>query len=156
MASRSIYYLQFYRYVARVGDAAAESGSGAGSYDALNYVWHLDCCNPEDKTNGGSGYAILNAIFGWNNTATVGSLLAYVFYWLAVISYLVASHFFEAKKASKRVAAQRTAKQENSADSNGAADIAPLPVVTSATSPSSDEPSKASSPPEEKPTAAAV
>lgn len=99
MFSRSVYYLQFYRYVQLVGDAAAESGSGPGSYDANNFVWHLDCCNPEDKTNGGSGWAILNSLFGWNNTATIGTILSYIFYWLAVISYLVYSHFRE--KTSK-------------------------------------------------------
>jgi hypothetical protein len=27
---------------------------------------------------------LFNAIFGWNNTATLGSVLIYVFYWLAV------------------------------------------------------------------------
>ena len=92
MMSRSVYYLQFYKYVQRVGDAAAEGGAGAGSYDALNYIWHLDCCNPEDKTNnGGSGWAILNSLVGWNNTANVGSILSYIFYWLAVSAYLVYS-----------------------------------------------------------------
>ncbi|PWN31799.1 iron permease FTR1 [Meira miltonrushii] len=108
MFSRSVYYLQFYQYVQLVGDAAAESGSGPGSYNANNYVWHLDCCNPEDKKNGGSGWAILNSLFGWNNTATVGSILSYIFYWLAVISYLVYSHF------------QQQQRQEQSLNKNAA------------------------------------
>ncbi|UZJ55061.1 hypothetical protein CBS101457_004381 [Exobasidium rhododendri] len=91
MISRSVYYFQFYYYVRQVGDAAAESGSGPGSYNALNYIWHINCCNPEDKTNGGSGYAILNSLVGWNNTATIGTILSYIFYWLAVASYLIYS-----------------------------------------------------------------
>lgn len=98
MASRSIYYFQFYKYVRLVGDAAAESGSGPGSYNSLDYVWHIDCCNPEDKTNGGSGYAIMNSLVGWNNTATIGSILSYIFYWLAIISYLSYSHLTEKRK----------------------------------------------------------
>jgi high-affinity iron transporter len=32
---------------------------------------------------------LFNAIFGWNNTATLGSVLIYVFYWLAVAAALV-------------------------------------------------------------------
>ncbi|CEH17046.1 IRON TRANSPORTER FTH1 [Ceraceosorus bombacis] len=87
MASRAVYYLQFYRYVKLVGDAAAESGSGPGSYYYKDYVWHLDCCNPEDTTSSG-GWGILNSLVGWNNTATIGSVLAYVFYWLAITAYL--------------------------------------------------------------------
>lgn len=90
MISRSIYYLQFYRYVQKVGDAAAEGGNGPGSYDALNYLWHLDCCNPEDKTdNGGSGWSVLNSLVGWNNTANLGSVLVYILYWMAIVLYLV-------------------------------------------------------------------
>lgn len=108
MASRSVYYFQFYKYVRLVGDAAAESGSGPGSYNALDYVWHIDCCNPEDKTNGGSGYAIMNSLVGWNNTATVGSILSYIFYWLAVISYLVYSHFSEKRKESQATPSPRS------------------------------------------------
>lgn len=101
MMSRSVYYLQFYQYVQLVGDAAAESGNGPGSYNARNYVWHLNCCNPENQTNnGGSGWAILNSLVGWNNTATIGSLLSYIFYWLAIAGYLVYTMIKE-KKARK-------------------------------------------------------
>lgn len=67
MASRAVYYLQFYRYVQLVGGGAAESGSGPGSYDSQGYIWHLDCCNPE-ANKGGSGWSILNSLVGWNNT----------------------------------------------------------------------------------------
>jgi high-affinity iron transporter len=104
MLSRSVYYLQFYKYVQLVGDAAAESGSDAGSYDARNYVWHLNCCNPEDKSSGGSGWAILNSLVGWNNTANIGSLLSYIFYWLAIALYLVYTMIKEKKsrKAKKQ------------------------------------------------------
>ncbi|WFD21124.1 hypothetical protein MCAP1_003381 [Malassezia caprae] len=99
MFSRSVYYFQFYRYVQQVGDAAAESGSGAGSYDARNYIWHLDCCNPEDKTNnGGSGWAILNSLVGWNNTATLGTILAYILFWVAIAVYVGALLIYERRK----------------------------------------------------------
>ncbi|WFD24806.1 hypothetical protein MEQU1_003511 [Malassezia equina] len=99
MFSRAVYYFQFFRYVQQVGDSAAESGSGAGSYDARNYLWHLDCCNPEDKTNnGGSGWSILNALVGWNNTATLGTILSYILFWWAIIVYVGAMLIYERHK----------------------------------------------------------
>jgi len=32
---------------------------------------------------------IFNAIFGWHNTATLGSVLSYVFYWIVIMVVLV-------------------------------------------------------------------
>lgn len=87
MATRTVYYFEFHRYVQKVGEAAAEAGSGPGSYDALNYIWHIDCCNPE--SGGGNGWGILNSLVGWNNTGTAGSISAYIVYWVVVIAYLV-------------------------------------------------------------------
>ncbi|KAE8270144.1 hypothetical protein A4X09_0g2214 [Tilletia walkeri] len=89
MASRAVYSLEFHQYVLLVGGGAAESGSGPGSYYWKTYVWHFNCCNPEDKTGTAGGWSLLNSIVGWNNTATVGSILMYVFYWLAIATYLV-------------------------------------------------------------------
>lgn len=90
MFSRSVYYLEFYQYVKLVGDAATEGGNSYGTYDARNYVWHLDCCNPEDKTDdGGSGWSIFNTLVGWNNTATIGSLTSYCLYWVAIVAIVV-------------------------------------------------------------------
>lgn len=59
----------------------------SGSYDVDGNVWHLPYGNPENPNNG--GWQIFNAILGWNNTATVGTILAYIFYWLFVIGALV-------------------------------------------------------------------
>ncbi|CAO1632862.1 unnamed protein product [Sympodiomycopsis kandeliae] len=98
MASRSVYYLEFYQYVKKVGDAAAESGSGPGSYNALNYIWHIDCCNPEDSS-GGNGYGILNSLVGWNNTGTAGSIAAYIVYWVVIMLYLLYAFWKENRLA---------------------------------------------------------
>ncbi|WFD32007.1 hypothetical protein MSPP1_003049 [Malassezia sp. CBS 17886] len=103
MLSRAVYYFEFYKYVQKVGDAAAESGNGPASYDALNYVWHIDCCNPEDQTdNGGSGWSILNSLVGWNNTATVGSLTVYVLYWFALMAFLIFRVMYERRQNAKK------------------------------------------------------
>ncbi|PVU94304.1 hypothetical protein BB561_002654 [Smittium simulii] len=47
-------------------------------------VWALDCCNPNDPNEG--GYQIFQALLGWTNNATIGSILGYISYWLIVIS----------------------------------------------------------------------
>lgn len=77
------------------GGDAAETGSGPGSYDIRKSVWHVNCCNPE--LNGGGGWGIFNSLFGWTNSATVGSVLAYNLYWIAVIVAFGALGFYEKK-----------------------------------------------------------
>lgn len=49
--------------------------------------------NPE--LNGGGGWGIFNALFGWTNSATYGSVLAYNLYWLAVIVAFACLGFYE-------------------------------------------------------------
>jgi len=65
--------------------------------------------NPE--LNGGGGWGIFNAILGWQNSATYGSVIGYNMYWLAVIVGFVLLRFQETKghlpfMKSKRVASQ--------------------------------------------------
>ena len=36
-----------------------------------------------------AGWQIFNAILGWTNTATLGTILAYVFYWILIIVTLI-------------------------------------------------------------------
>jgi high-affinity iron transporter len=43
----------------------------------------LQCCSPLD--NGDGGWGIFNSLFGWQNSATYGSVISYNLYWLAVI-----------------------------------------------------------------------
>ncbi|KAJ3865426.1 iron permease FTR1 [Lentinula novae-zelandiae] len=76
-------------------DVDDSGGDGPGSFRVQGNIWHLDCCNPEDNLDN-SGWSIFNAIFGWTNSATLGSVLSYVFYWLAVIVTLIIMKFQEA------------------------------------------------------------
>ncbi|KAK0482374.1 Ftr1 protein [Armillaria novae-zelandiae] len=69
-------------------DVDDAGGSGPGSYRVQGNVWHLDCCNPEDNL-ANNGWSVFNALFGWTNSATLGTVLSYVFYWLAVIVTLL-------------------------------------------------------------------
>ncbi|KAF8156787.1 Ftr1 protein [Crassisporium funariophilum] len=69
-------------------DADDAGGDGPGSFPVAGNVWHINCCNPDSKLDG-QGWSIFNAIFGWTNNATIGTILSYVFYWLAVIVVLI-------------------------------------------------------------------
>ncbi|RMZ85848.1 hypothetical protein DV737_g469, partial [Chaetothyriales sp. CBS 132003] len=81
--SRAVWYLEANEWNKVTGGDAAETGSGAGSYDIRKSVWHVNCCNPE--LNGGGGWGIFNALLGWQNSATYGSVISYCVYWIAVI-----------------------------------------------------------------------
>ena len=43
----------------------------------------IQCCNPE--INGGGGWGIFNALFGWQNSATYGTVISYNLYWIVII-----------------------------------------------------------------------
>lgn len=51
------------------------------------------CCNP--KVGGGGGWGIFNALFGWTNSATYGSVIAYIIYWVVVILVFFAMRYNE-------------------------------------------------------------
>jgi len=77
-------------------DVDDSGGDGPGSFDVRGNVWHLDCCNPVNDLDG-KGWLIFGAIFGWTNSATLGSVLSYVFYWIAAIIALVALKWREGR-----------------------------------------------------------
>jgi high-affinity iron transporter len=91
--SRAIWYLEANTWNKLTGGDAAENGSGPGSYDIRQSVWHVNCCNP--SLGGGGGWGIFNAILGWQNSATYGSVIGYNLYWLAVITGFVALRWRE-------------------------------------------------------------
>lgn len=76
-----------------MGGDSAETGAGPGSYNIRQSVWHVNCCSP--LQGGGGGWGIFNAILGWTNSTTYGSVLSYNFYWLAVILWFVLMRYKE-------------------------------------------------------------
>lgn len=48
--SRGVWYLEANTWNKLTGGDAAENGSGPGSYDIRQSVWHVNCCNPELST----------------------------------------------------------------------------------------------------------
>ncbi|WVR04857.1 hypothetical protein IAU60_001869 [Kwoniella sp. DSM 27419] len=90
LLSKAVGFFEYYKFAKGVGGDVAETGDGPGSFQVKNNVWHLTYGNPETgspTTNG--GWQIFNAIFGWNNTATLGTILSYVFYWVLIMVTLV-------------------------------------------------------------------
>lgn len=53
------------------------------------------CCSPQ--FNGGGGWGIFNALFGWTNSATYGTVLSYNLYWIAVSVGFLALMYYEKK-----------------------------------------------------------
>ncbi|KAF8588812.1 Ftr1 protein [Ramaria rubella] len=95
--SKAIGFFQTHAFNVLLGaDVDDSGGDGPGSYEVTGNVWHLDCCNPENDLDG-QGWSIFNALFGWTNSATQGTVLAYVFYWIAVVVALVFLKFREGR-----------------------------------------------------------
>lgn len=63
-------------------DVDDAGGDGPGSYRVQGNVWHLDCCNPENKGDN-QGWSIFGAVFGWTNSANGAS---YSFFAVAAIN----------------------------------------------------------------------
>lgn len=95
--SKAVWYFEAHAFAQIVGaDVDDTGGDGPGSFDVRNTVWHIDCCNPENNYDN-TGWSIFAAIFGWTNSATYGSVLSYVFYWIAVMIVLVYMKFKEGR-----------------------------------------------------------
>lgn len=82
--SRGVWYFETQIYNQKTGGDASESGSGPGSYDISKSVWHVNCCNPELD----NGWDVFNALLGWQNSATYGSVISYNLYWVFLMTVL--------------------------------------------------------------------
>ncbi|KAH6644675.1 plasma membrane iron permease [Boeremia exigua] len=81
--SKGVWNLEQDAWVKIAGEGAAEAGAGPGSYDIRKSVWHVNFGSPLE--NGSGGWGIFNSLFGWQNSATYGSVISYNLYWVAVI-----------------------------------------------------------------------
>lgn len=138
LMSKAVFFFQTYRYVHAVGGDVAETGSGPGSFDPTDgLVWHLTYGNPENNLSG-EGWSIFNSILGWTNNATVGSVLAYCFYWIACIATLIYMKWSEGRTTIfglKSAAWHRRAARRARGETSSAGDY-------ETKTPSLEEPSK--------------
>ena len=88
--SKAVWNFEMHEWTNLTGGDAAETGSGPGSYDIRQSVWHVNGANPELTTDGSAGgWGIFNSILGWTNSATIGSVVSYCIYWLAITLTLI-------------------------------------------------------------------
>ncbi|ODQ79762.1 hypothetical protein BABINDRAFT_161462 [Babjeviella inositovora NRRL Y-12698] len=85
LMSRGVWFFELEKYVRDChGQDMSEVGSGPGSYDIAKSVWHVNCCNGLKD----GGWMLFNALLGWTNSATYGSVISYNLYWVGVIVLL--------------------------------------------------------------------
>ncbi|KDE05991.1 high-affinity iron transporter [Microbotryum lychnidis-dioicae p1A1 Lamole] len=101
LLSKGVGAFERYHFNKGVGADVSESGDGPGSYYVPGNVWHLEYGNPENTANGGWG--IFNAILGWTNNATIGTIVSYCLYWIAAVLVLVYMKWSEGRCAIFRL-----------------------------------------------------
>lgn len=106
--SRGVWFFENYVFNQKTGGDAAENGSGPGTYNIHNSVWHVNCCNPLTD----NGWDVFNSLLGWQNSATYGSVLSYNLYWLVLIITL-GLMLFEEKKGHLPFCKSLTLRQLN-------------------------------------------
>ncbi|KAI8340985.1 high-affinity iron permease [Choanephora cucurbitarum] len=75
------------------------------SYRVSTSIWHVSWGDPELNVDTNGGWQIFNAILGWNNTATYGTIISYCLYWVFVICYLAFSFYKEKREAIRKAEA---------------------------------------------------
>ena len=68
---------------------------------------HVNCCSPENKADDG-GWGIFNAILGWQNSATIGSVVSYCAYWIFVTAALIVMRIDERRVSRDQTSLWRT------------------------------------------------
>ncbi|KAJ3261440.1 high-affinity iron permease [Chytriomyces hyalinus] len=76
-----------------IGVADADSSQ---FYNVKKSVWHLSCCDPKDPNLG--GWQLFNAIFGWTNSPTIGSIVSYIVYWVIITISLVVMKLMDRRR----------------------------------------------------------
>lgn len=133
--SRSVYEFEAHAFNKLLGAASDDAlGTGPGSYRVQGNIWHLDCCSPTANT----GWSVFNSLLGWTNNGSFGTVLSYIFYWLAVIVAVVVMKYKEgrtkllghesatgARRRARRAASAATAPIDEKEESGG--EISELP-----------------------------
>lgn len=110
LMSKAVWFLEMHTFAKYAG----ADPDAAGVIDVRVNVWALDYGNPE--ANNGSGWGVFNAILGWTNVATYGSVISYCLYWAALAIYLVVTGVLEAKHDRKQVSLDAMEKDLSSTD----------------------------------------
>lgn len=86
LLSKGVWSFELQRFIDQCdGFDVSETGHGPGSYDITKSVWHVNCCNGE-LPDDGVWWMLFTAVFGWTNSATYGSVIGYILYWIAILA----------------------------------------------------------------------
>ncbi|RCH93211.1 high-affinity iron permease [Rhizopus azygosporus] len=105
LMSKAVGFLEQNAWNQVIGGEVAEEGGDVIPYKVTTAVWHVSWGNPELNISANGGWQIFNAILGWNNTATIGTIVSYCLYWLFVIGYLAYSFYKEKRSAIRKAEA---------------------------------------------------
>ncbi|KAJ4315698.1 high-affinity iron permease [Fusarium piperis] len=114
--SRSVWSFEMAKWNEYIGGEADEFGYGPGSYDIDQSVWHVNCCASTDTIQ--NGWSIFNAILGWTNSATYGSVISYNLYWICVMIGFIVMRFHETHGRWPFTKAKAPAAAVNDAESH--------------------------------------
>nr|CAL18215.1 hypothetical protein [Rhizomucor miehei] len=102
LMSKAVGYFEQYAWNQVIGGEAAEEGGDVITYKVTTAVWHVSWGDPELNVDTNGGWQIFNAILGWNNTATIGTIVSYCGYWILVAIALVYMFYKERKRAIEK------------------------------------------------------
>lgn len=109
LCSRGVWFYEQHVFISRVGMDISETGSGPGSYDITRSVWHVNCCNPEKD----GPWMVFNALLGWQNSATYGSVISYDLYWIFICLWILKLQYLERKGSKQNLTAEVTDYDDN-------------------------------------------
>ncbi|KAG2235614.1 plasma membrane iron permease [Thamnidium elegans] len=101
LMAKAVGYLEQNAWNQVIGGEAAD----VIGYRVTTSIWHVSWGDPELNASSSGGWQIFNAILGWNNTATYGTIISYCLYWLFVIGYLAYSFYKERRDAIRKAEA---------------------------------------------------
>lgn len=85
------------------------------------------CCSP--RINGGGGWGIFNALLGWQNSATYGTVISYNMYWIAVTVGFVLLRYKEKTSHWPLMKAKVRSESQGSDSNSEEAGVMSLPRV---------------------------
>ncbi|KAJ3403512.1 high-affinity iron permease [Chytriomyces hyalinus] len=94
MFSKAVHYFELYVWLSSVNESRIRKGP---YYNTFTSAWNLKCCDPHDTRY--FQWQLFAAVFGWTNSATFGSLAAYIVYWLLVSGILVGVKMWDRRRA---------------------------------------------------------
>jgi hypothetical protein len=98
--------------------------STAGELNVTLIMSEANVYHSNPELNGGGGWGIFNALLGWQNSATYGSVISYNVYWIFVMAGFIAMWWSERRSGARCGIAEETpaVTREESGSDNTSSD----------------------------------